>query len=145
MNDYVCTSCGKQKTADDFYVDSNKPRGRVARCKDCYREKQRTVVNFKPYRREGAYRRDAKKRGLAYELTREQFLSFWQKPCAYCGDDIATVGLDRVDNARGYVIDNVVACCRLCNAMKSGMPLADFVERCRLIADRATPAAAETA
>ncbi len=140
--DFTCAGCGEEKTADDFYTDNHAPRGRVARCKDCYRAKQKNVINFKPYRREGAYKRDAIKRGLTYELTREQFMAFWRRPCSYCGDEIQTIGLDRVNNSIGYVDGNVVPCCRICNAMKSSMSAAEFVDRCRRIAERATTAEA---
>ena len=34
------------------------------------------------------------------------------------------IGVDRVDNARPYRIDNIVACCGPCNAIKGGI-LAD--------------------
>lgn len=63
-------------------------------------------------------------------------MSLWQKPCVYCGDEIVTVGVDRVDNAKGYVMDNVVPCCAICNSMKSSMKLVDFLRRCATIAAR---------
>ncbi len=134
---FVCIKCGEQKTADDFYVDRHKPRGHVARCKACYSETSRKILAFKPYRREQSFRSGATRRSLAYELTREQFMTFWQKPCTYCGDEIQTVGLDRLDNTKGYTMDNVVSCCATCNGMKSGMALTEFLERCRRIAERA--------
>lgn len=63
-------------------------------------------------------------------------MSFWQKPCRFCGDAIQTVGLDRIDNRKGYTVSNVVACCRTCNSMKSGQTVAAFIARCRRIAER---------
>ncbi len=65
------------------------------------------------------------KKGFA--LTRNEFLSFWQKPCHYCGSDISTIGLDRIDNNKGYELSNVVPCCDRCNRMKLTMAVDDFM------------------
>lgn len=64
------------------------------------------------------YKFNAKKRGFAWNLTDEQFSTFWQKPCNYCGDKIETLGVDRVDSSKGYSLDNVVSCCEVCNRVK---------------------------
>jgi len=135
-HDFVCSKCKIPKTALDFYVDRTKARGHVARCKQCYSETSSKVLAFKPYRREASLQAGAVRRGLAYELTREQFMTFWQKPCTYCGDAIPTVGLDRVENDKGYTLDNLVSCCAVCNSMKSSMTMAQFLARCGRIAAR---------
>jgi len=64
------------------------------------------------------YRNTAKYRSIPFEITEEQFATFWQKLCYYCGSDVKTVGLDRIDNSKGYVEDNIVSCCETCNSMK---------------------------
>jgi hypothetical protein len=133
---FVCTKCGQQKTQADFYKDNCNQRGHVAQCKACYRETHRTVLRFKPYRREESLRSGARKRNLPWELSREQFMSFWQKPCVYCGDAIPAIGLDRIDNTKGYTMDNIVPCCTTCNGMKSYLGLDDFLDRCCRIAAR---------
>ena len=46
----------------------------------------------------------------------------------YCGG-VKSMGLDRVDNARGYTTDNVVPACTVCNLMKKDMPPEEFVKR----------------
>lgn len=35
-----------------------------------------------------------------------------------------------MDNTRGYVADNCVACCKTCNYMKGSLDARTFVERC---------------
>lgn len=130
---HLCRGCWVEKPGSEFYRDRSRPRGRVARCKTCYSDTQKNVTNIKPYRREGYAKGNARKRGIEYGLTREQFMSFWQKPCSYCGDQIETIGLDRIDNAKGYVMDNVVPCCGGCNGMKSSMSREAFIERCRKV------------
>ena len=79
------------------------------------------------------YKCSAKDRGFIWDLTFEQFKTFWQKPCYYCGSEIKTIGLDRIDNSKGYKIDNVVSCCMICNLMKRGLSKDIFVDYCKKI------------
>lgn len=69
----------------------------------------------KPETRYYAYKKNAENSKRDFLLTFEEFMTFWQKPCTYCGDPIVTIGLDRIDNARDYVLDNVIPCCSDCN------------------------------
>jgi len=68
-----------------------------------------------------------------------------QQPCAYCGAPPTNVtkwknspitynGVDRVDNHKPYTVENIVACCKRCNAMKSGLSVAEFLEHVQRIA-----------
>ena len=45
-------------------------------------------------------------------------------------------GLDRVDNEKGYSIDNVVTCCEQCNVAKSTQTYEDFIQQANDIAKR---------
>lgn len=74
------------------------------------------------------YKRSAKVRGFEFMLTFEQFKTFWQLPCTYCGNEIPSIGLDRVDNSLGYLITNVVPCCLICNRMKLTLSKEAFLE-----------------
>lgn len=82
---------------------------------------------------------DAKRRKYDWQLTREQVWTLTQKPCYYCGTKPAQIsrkvginnsyiynGLDRVDNDRSYIIDNVVPCCGTCNKAKQTMTTEEF-------------------
>lgn len=62
----------------------------------------------------------SKKKGFAEWLSLEDYaraLGTWA--CHWCGCTVSVgsgaVGLDRIDNAKGYVGDNVVPCCFKCN------------------------------
>jgi len=74
--------------------------------------------NKNPMVRYAHYKEGAEARGLTFNLTGPEFWSFWQNPCAYCGSDIETIGLDRIDSSQGYSVDNVTPCCARCNEMK---------------------------
>lgn len=84
------------------------------------------------------YKGNIKKRELKFELTEEQFKKLTQQDCYYCGEKPKNVyknkyrgeyiynGLDRLDNTKGYTIDNVVPCCITCNAAKRKLTLQEF-------------------
>jgi hypothetical protein len=77
----------------------------------------------------------ALKRGYSFEVSRQQFDVLVMQLCAYCGASPSAVkiGLDRVDNRRDYVIDNVVPCCRPCNLAKHTMTRDEYVDHCRRV------------
>lgn len=67
------------------------------------------------------YKRDAKKKGVAFELTNEEFDILIKSDCEYCKRSPLTwFGIDRVIPSLGYVIGNVVSCCWDCNRDKLG-------------------------
>ncbi len=72
----------------------------------------------------------ARIRGFEWDLTFEQFIIFWRKPCFYCGSEIETIGLDRIDSKKGYTLDNIVSCCPCCNNWKGSMSQEDFLSHC---------------
>ena len=86
------------------------------------------------------YRYNAKTRGIAFLLSREQFRALTQQNCHYCGSEPLSVmrgvtynrdyvynGVDRIDSALGYVPENCVPCCKFCNLAKAGGSYEDFV------------------
>lgn len=80
-----------------------------------------------PNRRFAIYKRSAEIKHIDFLLSLDEFLTFWQKPCSYCGDIVETIGLDRVDNNKSYKIDNLVSCCKFCNYMKRKMSPSKFL------------------
>ena len=76
------------------------------------------------------YKNDAIRRGLNFDLTKEEFIELTKQNCYYC--DIEPKfkldyheeqtffynGVDRVDNDLGYVNTNCVPCCKECNSKK---------------------------
>ena len=77
-------------------------------------------------------RRSATYRKYKWQLTKEQVSTLTKQNCHYCGTKPTQIakqagcngiytynGLDRVDNGRGYEINNVVPCCRSCNMAKN--------------------------
>jgi hypothetical protein len=83
------------------------------------------------------YSAGASQRGLCFNVTEHDFERLCKSACHYCGEppsntakvpqrckgtaraaDFIYNGLDRVDNDKGYTLDNVVSCCKTCNFAK---------------------------
>ncbi len=86
------------------------------------------------------YISSAKTRGLSWELTEQQFDLLTQSNCHYCGVPPLNIkskkryvgtftynGIDRKNNAIGYMETNVVPCCMDCNNAKSTMSYERFI------------------
>lgn len=99
-------------------------------------KQDRQIYEKTPERKFTNYKWNAKNRKLRWSLTFEQFIQFWQKPCYYCGEKIDLVGLDRIDNNKGYNMENVVSCCEWCNRMKLKYSKKDFIKQCKKIANK---------
>lgn len=66
--------------------------------------------------RDGKWR--AKNRGLSWTISFEEFKSLISTVCYYCSSDLSkSIGtsLDRINNSKGYDIDNILPCCSICN------------------------------
>lgn len=104
-------------------------------CKQCHDAASGRTKRTLAYRF-SYYRANAKQRGLEFSLTQDDFRHLWNALCGYCGDPIVGIGLDRIDNAKGYTRENAIPCCKVCNGMKSNTDLLAFVHRCHRIAER---------
>ncbi len=92
------------------------------------------------------YKSSAKRRGYSFELTKEEFLTIISHNCYYCGASPSMTytygsgntltdyteyrynGVDRVDNKIGYINDNVVSCCKICNNSKASLSINEWHE-----------------
>lgn len=67
----------------------------------------------------------AKLNGLSWAIEKEDFYWLCTIPCFYCTDFFESINtgshLDRIDSTKGYLLQNVVSCCRICNRMKSNV------------------------
>lgn len=113
------------------YYQNHKEKLKIIR-KKYHKEHPEIDRNYKqsPKGRIMIYKRGAKKRNLAFKLTLNWFIDNWNKQCAYCGDVINGIGVDRIDNLKGYAEDNVVICCEMCNKMKLNYRKENFIEHC---------------
>lgn len=88
-----------------------------------------------------SYKEHARKRNIEWNLTKKQFKILTKGNCIYCGIEPLQVnhpkrhngdyiynGIDRVDNNKGYIIDNCVSCCGYCNWAKKDKSQKEFLE-----------------
>jgi hypothetical protein len=144
----ICSCCRVEKSLTDFGVDKSTQDGLRIYCKacTCIKAKERrkenpekTKIKYKEHNQNinGKYREyksGAKRRDIVFDLTKDDFKTFWQKPCHYCDSPIETIGIDRKDNSIGYTLDNCLSCCITCNSSKSKSTYEEFIEHCKRIA-----------
>ncbi|MBX9636964.1 MAG: hypothetical protein K2Q45_05375 [Nitrosomonas sp.] len=75
------------------------------------------------------YKTKSRKRELDWKISDQLAISLFNGTCAYCGqpDARGKCGIDRQDNSKGYVDDNCVSCCKICNIMKKQWSYESFV------------------
>jgi hypothetical protein len=79
------------------------------------------------------YKSAAKQRNYMFEISIKEFSMFWQNPCYYCDSPIETIGIDRINNDKGYIIENIVSCCRICNRAKDILKKEQYIEHCKKV------------
>lgn len=62
-----------------------------------------------------------KRRNIEWNISRKKYSELINKDCFYCGSKLSKfgVGLDRIDNSKGYILENVKPCCGNCNKIRS--------------------------
>lgn len=98
----------------------------------------------------GKYVKRSKSRGQKIELDFDAFVKFVKQNCVYCGaepsqkiesssglESFEYNGIDRWDNNLGYVKNNMVPCCGICNKQKLEQSGEEFINRCKEIASHA--------
>lgn len=129
-----CPCC--KKFVDISFFNKNKRRA------DGYNEYCNNCLKYDAKKRYGHYKSGAKGRNLCFDLTLEEFKDITSQPCTYCGefsayfDDVGISGVDRIDSSKGYVINNVIPCCEMCNKMKSNYDVHDWLNKIKTIAER---------
>lgn len=94
------------------------------------------------------YRHAADKRTLEFSLTKEEFKNLTREHCFYCGGEPRSVckprlpnggykynGVDRKNNRVGYIPENCVPCCGMCNWMKNTYTIEEFLSQCATITE----------
>jgi len=94
-------------------------------CKDCC--KSDDDYNSSISHKYSQYKHGAKRRGYAWSISVDEFISLVNADCNYCGDEIDGIGIDRVDNNIGYTDGNCVPCCETCNRLKMALNLDDWI------------------
>lgn len=94
------------------------------------------------------YKREARRRYLSFDISRDYFKQLTSTNCFYCGcrpnqhwdasgnnGTYIYNGVDRKDNSQGYTIFNSVPCCKTCNLMKHTKHMDEFIQACQAVTD----------
>lgn len=118
-----CSTCKRYLPISNFRKNAGRRSGYSSNCKLCERKWENTESG--KYK---SYRRNAKQRGLEFNLTKEEFVELIKSDCKYCGEKANPFnGIDRVDNNEGYIISNCVPCCEWCNKIKMSHSESDMI------------------
>lgn len=124
---------------------TNLRHGRTSRCNRCKLRIGDGEAAFNHVY--GYYQKNAKKRALSFELSKDEFRKITTSNCYYTnlppslihktpGCEYIYNGIDRLDNNIGYTINNSVSCNPSINRMKMGLPYSEFIDLCNLVAQR---------
>lgn len=84
-----------------------------------------------------------KRKNREFGLTREEFKEITSKNCFFCGIKPLQIfskgkkhknghyfhnGIDRIDSLKGYIKENVLPCCEICNKAKRNLSLEEFLK-----------------
>ncbi len=133
----------------------NLQHGHVTSCGCKHAENSRNNIkpnNYSQYRQLWIiYRMNARKRNIPFLLETEDMIDIVNQDCYYCGSKPKSIlhrtikkiknkliynGLDRIDNSQGYIKDNIVPCCEVCNRMKLKMAQDEFLDHVEKIAQQ---------
>jgi len=138
--------CGQKSIVAGY-----KLRTGQSQCSDCYRSRPSTDAAVVT-QIIASYKYQGEKRCLVFSLSRDEVCILLFAPCFYCGckptdavrpnysrvgrdrrHGLSYNGIDRRDNTVGYILSNVVSCCRICNRAKNELSYAEFVDWIRKV------------
>jgi len=139
-----CPGCKSRKSVVKFSKDRRAKDKLQYYCKECQKKNKQTykqthAKEIRKYNRSAPcryskYKDGAKRKGLEFNLTLEQFEKITFQICCYCGkyaENKKYCGVDRVDNDIGYKLNNCVPCCEVCNMMKRELTKKKFLDHVR--------------
>lgn len=141
--DLQCSHCSK--SYQSYMTAHGKPSKLCPSCRENQKkadEKRKDRV--RNYQAEGKrnlegqwtlFLKKSVERKLEAGLQKDEFLQMIQSPCFYCkytnADEVN--GIDRIDNSKGYIKENCVSACKICNRIKHIFHPLFFVEKAKII------------
>lgn len=137
---YIGWHCICECENHGYIVHNYLVRGTSKQCVNCARKmvakgNRKNEFDVEVRTLMAGYRHNAKKRGLQFSLTEDEFAQIIIRNCTYCNrkgkigrklrrrelSKFFFNGIDRIDNNYGYFPLNCVPCCFKCNEMKRAM------------------------
>ena len=72
-------------------------------------------------------KRNAKLREKRFDITKDQYIQLYKEndKCFFCEEVEIKKTIGRVNNSKGYIINNIVICCMKCNVLKRNILIDD--------------------
>lgn len=133
--------CGNEVIADKYQHKINRVKScgclRARNIKNCNLPDGLTAFNSLYDQKYD--NRSVIERNIIFSLSRNDFLFLTKQNCSYCGKEPSSCikseksfyiynGIDRVDNNKGYVIENSITSCGICNLFKAEMSQEKFYQ-----------------
>jgi hypothetical protein len=130
----------KNKEYKKEYYQKNKEKAKenYEKNKEKNKEKAKEQVRIRSHLPQSVFRvilKSAKRRNLECNLVEKEFIDWYnnqERKCHYCkrseeetckeivnGRKYGRLSIDRKDNTRGYILNNIVLACNRCNGIKS--------------------------
>lgn len=136
---YICLcDCGNKSKVSSISLKRNTTK----QCRNCanisHGQKLKTA-DAGLNRHLTTYKAGAKSRHLEFRLTKSEFQTLVKADCFYCGqvpearkfsssrETFYFNGIDRKNNNLGYILENCVACCKMCNFQKGKYNYEEFI------------------
>jgi len=135
-----CT-CGNEQA----YIGCNLRQGLIKKCSRCSQSLRPSTKakawesEFRAYIASNYRRRNKLFNNTTFDLTLEEFKTIASSKCYYCGNSPQTKlrsgkglfrnSIDRLDNTKGYYLDNCVPACKTCNMMKKDHTFEIFLDQ----------------
>jgi hypothetical protein len=139
---YSCPSCNEIHSSRLMDIKSGKIKGKC--CRKPFGEASFNSLY-------AGYRNNARIGGCGkpnkeFSISKDEAKILFKGNCFYCGSPPSQVykskgcngefiynGIDRKDNAKGYIIENCVSCCSFCNYTKNDTSIGDFLKWVRKV------------
>ena len=146
---FVIAKCKNCNAVEEIRDDQYPKRKGCKKCGAKIGGKNRILKEVKAAKNRilSSYKANAKNRGYSFEISDKEFFDIISQNCYYCNAkprlanylSKSTVkytefnfyanGVDRLDNKKGYIKDNVVPCCTACNLMKKELHYKHFLNK----------------
>lgn len=114
---------------DLFYLDPDDCRAKIIKEEKHNERNRRRRISV--VERANKIKRDAKYRNYIFTIDIETIKIIIIMNCFYCGQTRTNSylnGVDRVRNDIGYLFDNCIPCCKICNLMKHVKSIDNFIK-----------------
>ena len=134
-----CNTCCKEYLLEFFIGEKGNETKTCKACRDDNKiqdlrrdkEHRNELARTNIYEKYRLYQKGCVDRCLSFILSIDEFISIVNNKCYYCdyvNSDFVN-GIDRLDSNEGYIIDNCVSCCKMCNYMKASLSIDVFIKR----------------